>query len=107
MPTWVPVSIIVAMLLVFVWWKFSDELKLRFNGLDAEGTIVNWMSLREKGVLYFHPIIEFSTENGEKISYRAEERCEDEPLYPQGTSVKIKYLKEKPKVVKTIYPNLD
>jgi hypothetical protein len=49
-------------------------------------------------------MIKYTTQLGAEITYRAEERCEGEPIYPPGTVVSVKYLPADPKTVKTIYP---
>jgi hypothetical protein len=101
---WIPALIIGILLIAVVWWKFAQDLRFRFRGVITEGRIVNWMSATEKGRRYFYPLIEFTTESGKQITYRAEERCENEPLYEPGTPVKVRYLPADPRRVKTIYP---
>lgn len=103
-PDWIPVTLIGILIAGLIWWKLSDEIRLRFRGLHAEGTIINWMSATEKGVTYYYPLIEFNTQSGQKITYRADERSESKPLYPPGTKVKVRYLAHNPKMVRTTYP---
>ena len=74
------------------------------KGRWTEGRIVNWMSATVAGKRYFYPLIEFRTESGVPVTYRAEERSEDKPMFEPGTVVKVKYDPENPKRVKTVYP---
>lgn len=104
LPAWASVSIVAAVVFAFVWWKFRDELMFPFKHVKAEGVITNWMSMNERGVRYFYPIIEFTTNTGQVMKFRAEERCEGQPLYEPGTKVIVKYLPSDPKNTKTIFP---
>jgi hypothetical protein len=94
----------VLVIVVFIWWKFRDSILLKFRPVKTTGIITNWMSATEKGVRVFYPLIEFHDEKGVRHNYRADERCENEPMYPQGTSVEVHYLAKNPKMVRTIYP---
>jgi hypothetical protein len=93
--------VLIAAVLLF---KFRLEIKLRWKGVFAEGQIVNWMATQESGKRYFYPLISFTSANGREIKFRAEERCEMEPMYPVGTAVRIKYLKDQPDVRVVVYP---
>lgn len=104
LPDWIAYVIIGVVIAGIVYWKFGLSIAFHFRGKKASGIIVNWMMTREKGVAYYHPVIEFYTEKGDQIRFRAEERCADEPLYEQGTGVMVYYLPEDPKTVKVIYP---
>lgn len=104
LPNWIVILILVVLAGIISWWKFRNEILLRFMGEETQGVITNWMSTKEKGKRYYYPLIEFTTKEGQRISYRAGEHCEGEPMYPQGTIVQIKYLRSDPKNVKTIYP---
>ncbi|MFZ4784212.1 MAG: DUF3592 domain-containing protein [Flavobacteriales bacterium] len=104
MPTWLAALIVTAVVLGFVWWKFRDTILFPFRHAKAKGRITNWMSMNERGMRYFYPLIEFTTANGQVIKYRAEERCEGQPMYDPGTEVEVQYLPHDPKTVKTIFP---
>lgn len=99
-----PIAIVVTILVAFIIWKFWDNLLLRYRSTKTIGTITNWMSRSEKGKVYFYPQISFSTSEGKEIQFRADERCENAPLYPRGTSVKVSYLASNPSVRKVEYP---
>lgn len=62
------------------------------------------MMAREGKQTRYYPMIEFALEDGTVQRYRAEESCEGAPLYAVGTEVQVKYLKNDPKTVRTIYP---
>lgn len=105
LPDWLAYVVIVLLVGGLLYWKFSLEIAFRLRGKKSPGIITNWMMAREDGKTYFHPLIEFYTEKGESIRFRAEERCEDEPMYPQGTGVMVTYLPDDPKTVKVKYPD--
>jgi|GEM_PF-520312 len=104
LPDWVPVVVVSLVLGFVIWWKFSEEIQLRFKGEETEGTITNWMRTTSTGVKYYYPLIEFRTKSGQIINFRAEERSEGEPMFEPGTKVKVRYLPTNPKLVKTHYP---
>ncbi|MDZ4824144.1 MAG: DUF3592 domain-containing protein [Flavobacteriales bacterium] len=95
---------VIIVVIAFIWWKFKDDIMFNRQSRETEGIISNWMSGVEKGKQYFYPLIEFVTENGERVNYRAEERSEGKPLYSVGTKVRVRYLPKDPKNVRTIYP---
>ena len=103
-----PVIFVVGIILVIaiVIWRLNDVLFFSLRAKKAEGIIVNWMQQNAAGIATFFPLIEFTTEKGEKIQYRAEESCEGKPLYPRGTSVTVRYDPRNPKLNKTTYPPL-
>jgi hypothetical protein len=71
----------------------------------GNGKIVNWMSAVVGGKRYFYPMIEFTPEGYERQLFRAEDRCEGEPMYQPGTEVIVKYLPTDPEYRKVIYPS--
>jgi hypothetical protein len=99
-----PILVVAVVLIAFLLWKFWDDFMLRFRATKTTGTITNWMSRSEKGKVYFYPLITFTTEDGASIQFRADESCEDNPLYPRGTEVTVSYLPKKPSVRKVEYP---
>jgi hypothetical protein len=103
-PDWIPATLIAALLIGVIWWKFSSDIRFAMKGRWTEGRIMNWMSATEAGKKYYYPLIEFCTEGGVSVTYRAEERSEGKPMYEPGTTVKVKYDPENPKRVKTVYP---
>jgi hypothetical protein len=102
---WLVVALTVTLLVSVLLFKFRLEIKLRRKGIMADGVIVNWMSASEAGSKYCYPLIYFVTASGKEIKFRADERCEGEPLYPIGTKVRIKYLNSQPDVREVQYPN--
>jgi len=103
-PNYLPIAIVSAVIIGFLIWRFWTEIQMSLKGQIAAGVITNWMSHTEKGKRYFYPMIKYTTATGVEITYRADERCEGEPIYPPGTTVTVKYLPNQPKTVKTIYP---
>ncbi len=101
---WIIAITIVIFILLVVWWKFKKEIKFLTNESIAEGIIINWMASVQDGKKVFYPMIEFYTSNNERITFRAEEMCESEPMYEQGTKVKVRYLAEDPEIRKVVYP---
>jgi hypothetical protein len=87
-------------------WRLSPLLFFKFLAIHAEGRITNWMSVKIKGLNYFYPLVEFTTQDGTVMSYRASERCENRPMYPVGTKVGVRSLKKDPKNARTSYPEL-
>jgi hypothetical protein len=101
---WLVTALTLALVLVVLLYKFRYTIQLHRKGVHVEGVIVNWMSTQEAGKRYFYPLILFITASGQEIKFRAEERCEGEPLYPIGTSVRVKYLTHLPSIRKVVYP---
>jgi hypothetical protein len=101
---WLVTALTLTLVLAVLLYKFRYTIQLNRKGLYADGTIVNWMSTQEAGKRYFYPLILFVTATGQEIKFRAEERCEDEPLYPMGTNVRVKYLANLPSIRKVEYP---
>lgn len=85
-------------------YLFRIELLFMIKHEKVEGTIINWLRAKQKGKEYFYPLISYKDQKGESIDFRAEERCEGQPLFPPGTKVVIKYLPEKPDLRKVEYP---
>lgn len=92
-----------AIVLGLIWFK-RDVFFFRWRASQAEGTIKNWMAATEKGIRYFYPVIEFTLKNGATKSFRADDRCENEPMYAPGTKVIVRYLEKNPDEVKVIFP---
>ncbi len=86
-------------------FMYCKEILFLFRKKETQGIIVNWMSATEKGKRYFYPMIEFETAEFGKITFRADERCENNPLYAQGTVVKIFYLPTDSEMRKVVYPS--
>jgi hypothetical protein len=84
--------------------KFRMEIRLRMKGVYIDGTIINWMSAVEGGKRYFYPLISAALPSGQELKFRADERCEGEPMYPVGTSVRVRLLLEQPDVREVEYP---
>jgi hypothetical protein len=84
---------------------YRRDIKYFFNKRETVGTIINWMAASEKGKRYFYPMIEFSPDGITQQTFRADERCEGQPLYAPGTKVKIKFLPSDPEYRKVIYPS--
>jgi hypothetical protein len=102
---WCVASLTLLLVIGVLLFKFREEIKLRRKGIYTEGVIVNWMSTLEDGKRYFYPLILFISADGREIKFRAEERCENDPMYPTGTKIKIKYLASQPDIRQVIYPN--
>ena len=51
------------------------------------------------------PMVEFETSEFGKVTFRAEERCENKPMFPPGTDVKIYYLSTDKEQRKVEYPS--
>lgn len=103
-PPIIPYSIIVLVVLAIGYYIFKEDLIMRFKGLEVEGQIVNWMSTSEKGIKYFYPVIEYTPVGGEKQRLRADDRCEDEPMYEVGTAVKVKHHPKDFRKIQVQYP---
>lgn len=83
---------------------YRKEISFLFKAKTCEGKIVNWMSAIIGGKRYYFPMIEFTPQGFERQLFRAEDRCEGEPLYEPGTSVIIRYLESDIEYRKVIYP---
>lgn len=106
-PEWLEHTVAIGLgllVLGLIFWKFRDEIFFKFRAIAVEGRITNWMSMKDKGVTFYYPLIEFHDLNGNVVNYRANERCEGRPMYPVGTKVVVRYDKKNPKKVKTEYP---
>lgn len=104
MPLWLSLSIVGLVIVLFVWWKFRDAILFPFQKEETSGVIRNWMAMNEGGKRFFYPLIEYTTKEGRTIKFRAEERCEGEPLYSPGTEVTVYYSKKDPSKVRVHYP---
>jgi hypothetical protein len=107
-PYWLQITITVVVLVgvgIFIIWRLSPILFFKLRAIEVEGRITNWMSHKEKGVTYYYPLVEFDTLEGEKISFRADEKCEGRPMYPIGTKLKIAYDKKDAKNARITYPS--
>jgi hypothetical protein len=83
---------------------YRKEIVFFLRAKKSKGKIVNWMSAVVGGKRYFYPMIEFTPEGYERQLFRAEDRCEGEPMYQPGTEVIVKYLPTDPEYRKVIYP---
>jgi len=83
---------------------YRKELMFLIKGKKAKGTIVNWMSAEIGGKRYYYPMIEYTPEGFERQLFRAEDRCEGEPLFQPGTEVTVRYLESDLEFRKVIYP---
>jgi hypothetical protein len=101
---WIFVVVIIAFVAVVIWWKFKDELLFLVSKSEAEGVITNWMAATHQGKRVYFPMIEFETQNNARITFRAEEMCEGEPMYAPGSKVKIFYSAKNPEIRKVVYP---
>jgi len=107
LPEWLPYVIAVVLcisILGLVFWRLSPLLFFKSRAINVEGRITNWMSMKEKGIVYYYPMIEFTDLNGQNQSYRADERCEGRPIYPIGSKVIVHYNQKNPTNAKTTYP---
>lgn len=95
----------ILVVLVIGYFRFRNEIMFLFSKEETEGVITNWMSATQEGKRYFYPVIEFRTAAGEKITFRADERSENSPMFQPGTKVVIRYLPKKPDIRKVIYPS--
>jgi hypothetical protein len=101
-----PIIFTIGILLIvaIIIWRLNDILFFTFRAKKTTGTIVNWMSAKSKGKQVFFPMIKFEDENGTSHKYRADESCENEPMYPIGTAVTVLYLPKDPSKTRTRYP---
>ena len=106
MPAWLSYGIAGLVVVLFVWWKFKDQLLFAFQNEQVQGTITNWMAMNEGGKRYFYPLITYFTVDGKEMKFRAEERCEGAPMYAPGTTVTVRYHKKDPSIRKVKYPDV-
>ncbi|MEN9640515.1 MAG: hypothetical protein RLZZ262_2384 [Bacteroidota bacterium] len=85
--------------------KFRLEIRLRWKGIYVDGEIINWMSAIDEGKRYYYPLIIAHLPSGKELKFRAEERCEHEPMFPIGTKVRIKLLQQQPDIRQVEYPD--
>jgi hypothetical protein len=83
---------------------YRKEIAFLLKPKSCEGKIVNWMSAVIAGKRYYYPMIEFTPTGFEKQLFRAEDRCEGEPLFEPGTAVTVKYLESDIEFRKVVYP---
>lgn len=95
---------LVAAIIIAGFLMYRKDILFLFRKKKTEGQIINWMASNEKGKKYFYPMIEFQPEGLNRIVFRADERCEGEPLYAPGTKVIIYYLPQDIEFRKVVYP---
>jgi len=83
---------------------YRKELVFLIRAKKCPGRIVNWMSAVIGGKRYYYPMIEFTPEGFERQLFRAEDRCEGQPMFEPGTEVTVKYLESDLDFRKVIYP---
>lgn len=98
-------SAVVLIAVAVLWWKFRKEIRFMFNKTRVEGTITNWLGAIQDGKRVYYPLIEFESPEKGKVTFRAEEMCEGEPLYERGTKVTVVYLPGDVEMRKVIYPS--
>jgi hypothetical protein len=103
-PPAIPYTIMALAVLALGYYIFREDLTMRFKGKTVEGKIVNWMATTEKGVKYFYPVIEYLPEGGELQRLRADDRCEDEPMYAVGTQVTVRHHPKDFRKIEVQYP---
>lgn len=101
---WIYLLLAIVGVVIALWWNFKDSIELSRKGQTTEGRIINWMMTTKKGKRILHPLIEFHTTSGVKITFKADENCENEPKYPVGTIVTIRYAENNPENRKIKYP---
>jgi len=101
---WIYLLLAIVGVAIALWWNFRDSIELNRKGHQTEGRIVNWMMSTQKGKRIFHPLIEFHTSSGVKITFKADENCENQPKYPVGTIVTINYAVNNPDNRRIKYP---
>jgi hypothetical protein len=95
-------AILIIALILFLYRK---DILYTFKKKKTEGVIVNWMAASEKGIRYYYPMIEFSPDGITQQTFRAEERCEGQPMFPPGTRVTVFYLPADTEYRKVVYPS--
>ncbi len=83
---------------------YRKEITFQFKAKSCTGKIVNWMSAVVGGKRFYFPMIEFTPAGYEQQLFRAEDRCEGEPMYAPGTVVTVKYLESDIEYRKVVYP---
>jgi hypothetical protein len=83
---------------------YRKEIAFLLRGKKSKGKIVNWMSAVIGGKRYYYPMIEFTPEGFERQLFRAEDRCEGQPMFDPGTEVTVKYLESDLEYRKVLYP---
>ncbi len=101
---WIIAIAIIIFILVVIWWKFKNELQFLVNKTETNGIITNWMAATHNCKHVYFPMIEFETQDQARITFRAEEMCEGQPMYPPGTVVKIFYSAKNPEIRNVVYP---
>ena len=96
---------LVLLILGVVLWRLAPLLFFKRRAAQTNGTITNWMTMKQKGIAYYYPLISFTDAHGTEHRYRADERSENRPTYAIGTQVKVFYNAKNPKQVKTEYPD--
>jgi hypothetical protein len=103
MDNYLPVIILVIAIAIFLLYRFKDEITMKFQYEDFDGTIDNWAVAIVKGEKQFHPMISYATDDG-TVRFRADEFCIGEPMYPLGTAVIIRTHLRKKALRRVIYP---
>jgi hypothetical protein len=83
---------------------YRKEVSFLFKAKKCRGRIVNWMSAVIGGKRFYFPMIEFTPDGYERQLFRAEDRCEGQPMFDPGTEVTVKYLETDLEYRKVIYP---
>ena len=83
---------------------YRKEISFLLRAKKTNGKIVNWMSAVIGGKRFYYPMIEFTPEGFERQLFRAEDRCEGQPMFDPGTEVIVKYLESDLEYRKVIYP---
>jgi hypothetical protein len=83
---------------------YRKEVSFLLRAKQTKGTIVNWMSAVIGGKRFYYPMIEFTPDGYERQLFRAEDRCEGQPMFEPGTEVTVKYLESDIEYRKVIYP---
>jgi Mor family transcriptional regulator len=83
---------------------YRKEIAFMLRAKKVKGQIVNWMSAVIGGKRYYFPMIEYTPSGFERQLFRAEDRCEGEPMFEPGTEVTVKYLESDLEYRKVIYP---
>jgi hypothetical protein len=103
MDNYLPAIILVSAIVIYMLYRFKDELTMLFQYEDFDGVIDNWAVADVKGEKQFHPMISYQTDRGTQ-RFRAEEFCVGEPMFPVGTPVVIRTHPTKRAMRKVIYP---
>lgn len=92
-------------MVIFLVWRFRENILFLFRYEEHEGRIENWMQAKTSGEIRFYPMIQYNY-RGIDIRFRAEEFCKDKPMYPPGTRVKVRNYPNKKDLRKVIYPTV-